>query len=713
MMKAAQSCRRNLAICAIWGAISLAACASPPNRESNALAGAPRPAATAAPKASVPTDGKSAFVDGYQSFKRHDTARAITQLQFAAANYPALGDYALFYLGLAEQESGDLSAAADSLLRLEQSYPRSVMLPRGGVELAGILLKLGRNDEAAAAASRVLVRSPEGEVEQGARIAEARALVALKNPKAAYEQAMIVRDRNPHSDLDEQAREIAYSILAANPDVTRKDSLEYHRNESALLLREGDLGAAAAQARAGLAMASKPADRAELLWALARGLKPEPAQAKQAILQCLRAAPHGQYAPDATERLALIYWHDDQFEQARNTFSKLAATFPSSSLAPGAMLRVGRIWEEQNQLAKARAQYRRLAARYSSTVAGADARFRACWMLYRTHDYKGAAAGFLAARAHAADGAERDMFDYWRGRALEKSGDSTAAHAIFAQVALSIESNYYPALASRVAGGAAPDLPAASEPMPSFEGVPGSASPTVQFHLQRLDALRLLGLKDLQVDELHALAAEAGDSPAMRSFVLAGFAIADAWYDGIVAATRMEKSGLLSHAAAERIRYPRAYWDLIEQAGARHSLDPYLVLALARQESLFNPEATSSSNARGLMQLIPSTAAKVAAENNMNSAQVELYDPSVNVALGTAYLQSLFTMFGGDEFRAVAAYNAGEHAVAKWSAEFSGDSDEWVEDIQYSETRDYVKKVIGGRREYLLLYRPDSSKPAA
>ena len=68
-------------------------------------------------------------------------------------------------------------------------------------------------------------------------------------------------------------------------------------------------------------------------------------------------------------------------------------------------------------------------------------------------------------------------------------------------------------------------------------------------------------------------------------------------------------------------------------------------------------------------------------------------------------------MFGGDEFKAVAAYNGGEHAVHDWTSKFPGPDDEWVENIGYRETRDYVKRVIGGRREYLLLYQRQA--PAA
>jgi len=299
------------------------------------------------------------------------------------------------------------------------------------------------------------------------------------------------------------------------------------------------------------------------------------------------------------------------------------------------------------------------------------------------------------------------MCDYWRARALEKAGDGDVARALFAKIAQSTDSNYYPELASRRVASPTPDLPASSASDPAFSGSP-TVSGAAEFHMARLQTLRAMGLKELEAGELKALEARDGGRSEMRRFVLAGFASADAWYDAIVAATHMEKIGQLDHSTAERVRYPRAYWDLFHSASTRLALDPYLVLALARQESLFNPYATSISNARGLMQLIPSTAKKVATERGMDPDAIRLYDPIVNVDLGTTYLKNLFEMFSGDAFHAVAAYNGGEHAVAKWMSKYPGDDDEWVENIDYKETRDYVKKVIGGRREYLLLYHPSS-----
>jgi soluble lytic murein transglycosylase len=654
-----------------------------------------------------PSDAQTAFLDGYRAYQNHDNSRAVADLKFAADNFPALGDYALYYLALAQHDQGDLNASADTLESLVRSYPDSVTIDRGEAMLADNLLKLGRNTEASEVASRLIARGPEASIEQGARITEARALVALGNPKSAYAGLMVLRDKYPRSDADAEARAIVRSILTSNPEVADTTSLAYHRDESELLLREGALSEANEQANAGLAMAPEPSVRAELVWVTARALKPEPERARRAIFEYLQIAPRGPDAAPALEALGLIDWRDDQYDLARSAFNRLVANFPASELAPGAMLRVGKIFEEQHQLDSARAQYRRLAARYPGSDAAEEARFRIPWTLYVARSYRTAAAGFQSAGARAKDATDRDMCEYWRARALGNAGDADDARAIFEKLAQSTDTNYYPELASRRVVAAKPDLPAASAPDPEYGAAP-AVTGVAEYHMARLQTLRTLGLKELEPEELKALEEHAGGTAQMRRFVLAGFASADAWYDAIVAATHMAKNGQMDPAVAERVRYPRAYWDLFQPASTRLALDPYLVLALARQESLFNPRATSSSNARGLMQLIPSTAEKMASQNGIDPGAIRLYDPSVNVELGTAYLKNLFEMFGGDAFRAVAAYNAGEKAVSKWVAQFHGDDDEWVEDIEYKETREYVKKVIGGRREYLLLYQRSS-----
>ena len=264
---------------------------------------------------------------------------------------------------------------------------------------------------------------------------------------------MELRDKYPRSDTDAEARVLVREILASHPEVADTNSLAYHRAESELLLREGALSEADEQANAGLAMSPEPAVRAELVWVTARALKPEPERAKRAILEYLQIAPSGPDAPAALEALALIYWHDDQYDLARATLNRLVANFPASERAPGAMLRVGKIFEEQHQLDSARAQYRRLAARYPRSDAAEDARFRIPWTLYLAHNYRSAAPEFESAGARAKDPINRDMCEYWRARCAGKGRRRRRALARFsrssrtAPTAITIPSS--PAAASR------------------------------------------------------------------------------------------------------------------------------------------------------------------------------------------------------------------------------------------------------------------------
>lgn len=705
--------RRHLAAVVVTVAAMVAGCApaARPQEATSAPAATGTPAAAASP---TPASPGQAFVEGYHAYQRHDLALAIDRMGYAAEHFPPLGDYALYYLGLAERDHGDLLAAAATLERMGRNYPQSVVAAPAEAALADVYLRLTRAADAAAAATHAISIAADSDTEQSARMTLARALAAQGRPREAYNELQTLREKYPRGGHDRDAREMAYAILAANPTAAEINTVGYHRDEAALLLRERQSGLALREISAALALSPPPSIVAELTFMKATALRSEPARAEAAYREYLRLAPKGPSASAALEALALIYWRQDDRARARAMFTRLVEQFPGGHRAPGAMLRIGRIYEEDRKLDSARAQYLRVAARYPASEAALDARFRAPWMLYMTGRYAEAASGFASMRVHAhRDGGWRDMFGYWQARALEKSGDRDAARRLYEEVAGSIDSNYYPALAHRRVSAPAPELPAASAPDLRFDSAV-VAGGTAAFHLTRVMAMRELGLKDLQAGELRQLEKNVGDEPELRALVIAGFQSAGAYYDAIVAASRMEKRGEISHAIAERVRYPHAFWDLIESSAAKNGLDPYLVLALTRQESWFNPRATSVSDARGLMQLMPDTAERVARQSGTAVQAASLYDPVLNVELGTAYLKELLAMFGADEIRAVAAYNGGEHAVQSWSAKFPGPDDEWVENIGYRETRDYVKRVIGGMREYRLLYPSAPPKsPAA
>ncbi len=651
----------------------------------------------------VPIDVHKAFVEGYEAYRNHDLVAAVERMELASKSLPELADYALFYLGSAQRDNGRTENAADAFQRLTALYPQSVWADIAGVEYARLELTLGHPEIANVVASRVALHTSSGGIEQNARLVVANARLKLRDFRGAYSEAQSIREKFPAGAADRAARSLAYTVLVAHPQVAPSTSLEYRRTEAALLLREGEPAMALAKIRAALATGPPRAIRAELLWLEAEASRGNPDAAKSALLSYLALAPDGEHAPGALNALAHIYWHVDDTARAREYFERVARDFPLSAHAPSALFEIGRTYEDDADLKAARTEYQRLAKRYPSSETAAEARFRAPFMLYMMKQYAAAAAEFgeVKAQAHG----ERDMFTYWQARALESNGEAAQARELFRSVALSTDSNYYPTLASLKVNLVPDSFPAANAADPVAAGEPTVDGPA-QFHLTRALALRELGLRELEPAELSELAQDTDHNPSLRDFVLAEFQASGAWYDAIVMATRMAKRGELGTFVAERIRYPRAYWDLIAATSSRDSLDPYLVLAIIHQESLFNPEARSGSDARGLMQLLPSTAGRFALTAGATGSPLNLYDPALSVEVGTTYLRSLLEMFGGDVFKAVAAYNAGEKAVSGWNAKYPGDDDQWVENIAYHETRDYVKKVIGGLREYRLIYQP-------
>ncbi len=153
--------------------------------------------------------------------------------------------------------------------------------------------------------------------------------------------------------------------------------------------------------------------------------------------------------------------------------------------------------------------------------------------------------------------------------------------------------------------------------------------------------------------------------------------------------------------------YPLAFWSEVEEASGITSLDPYMILSVMREESRFEPEAQSIAGAIGLMQMMPQTALrykknmKVHLEKSRGPASVQLEDARTNIMLGSFYLKQLLNRFGSIPV-ALASYNGGEDAVNDWLKKGKYKTvDEFIEDIPYDETRNYVKKVMTTYFEYL------------
>jgi len=147
--------------------------------------------------------------------------------------------------------------------------------------------------------------------------------------------------------------------------------------------------------------------------------------------------------------------------------------------------------------------------------------------------------------------------------------------------------------------------------------------------------------------------------------------------------------------------YPRAYWDTVEVTARRHGVDPLFILSVMREESMFDPEARSTAGAIGLMQLMPQTAFRLDGNLQLRINNIsQIRNIKNNIQLGTYYLSNLIKEFGSYIY-ALAAYNAGEEKVKKWIQKGTYKStDEFIEDIPYSETKNYIKRVMVTFFEY-------------
>jgi soluble lytic murein transglycosylase len=158
--------------------------------------------------------------------------------------------------------------------------------------------------------------------------------------------------------------------------------------------------------------------------------------------------------------------------------------------------------------------------------------------------------------------------------------------------------------------------------------------------------------------------------------------------------------------ALQKQVFPPGWADLVVEQADQYGLDPLLLLAVARQESSFDPRAHSQADARGLMQVIPSTA-RIIAERLGRSDDFtlsDLYKPSVGLEFGSWFLQRLMSDYQGQVFPSLVAYNAGPGNLSRWRTRWGDDPDVLVEEIPFVETQNYARAVYTNYLEYRLLY---------
>jgi soluble lytic murein transglycosylase len=184
---------------------------------------------------------------------------------------------------------------------------------------------------------------------------------------------------------------------------------------------------------------------------------------------------------------------------------------------------------------------------------------------------------------------------------------------------------------------------------------------------------------------------------------MAQYAVHRGWHRfAIDAATAAEAWDALE------LRFPRAYEPTFIEIGQQYSIPESELMAIARRESSFFPDAISGAGARGLMQLMPATARRMAPYRRSDPSQ-QLFDVKTNVAIGGAYYRQLLDRYSNNRVLTLTAYNAGPMRVKRWRSDNGMTAPQWVESIPFRETREYVKSVLA----YNVVYRAMNKAPAS
>lgn len=269
---------------------------------------------------------------------------------------------------------------------------------------------------------------------------------------------------------------------------------------------------------------------------------------------------------------------------------------------------------------------------------------------------------------------------YWSARAAEQMHDRAAADAGYKQL-MDTEDNYYAGLAAaRLDKNYTPHVQTLAADRTLLEAL--AARPG----LQRARELFLVDLKPQASVEWNAeykLLTAAEQSAAVLLAARWG------WHDVAIATAAQQR--IFNDYA---LLYPRPFEKEVKAAVKLAKLPAELVYGQLRQESLYKADAISAANAHGLMQLVPETAQATAKRWKLAVPKPdELLDPSINVPLGAAHLRELIDKHDGQIVVALAAYNAGPNAAARWLPAAAMDADVWIENIPYNETRNYVQKI--------------------
>jgi soluble lytic murein transglycosylase len=637
------------------------------------------------------------LADGVRAIQAGEHEKGLALVSRPALATTALADYALYYKGLAHLRLTRAGDARESFAALRQRDPAGYLATAAALGEAEADTALGEHAKA---------------VEIYERLAADKTVVNDQILLKLSESARALGDRKKTA---EALVRIYYEYPLTDSAIAASTNLEPLRDLIVRQSYKADLGRAAqlygarryADARAAFAalqpeVSGDDRELADLRVAEADYFLQRYAAAADSLKPYLdRGARQAEARFFYLSALRGLN-RDDEFLALTQA---LVRDFPDSTWSEEALNNLGTYYILKNDDETAAKAFDDLYTRFPAGPRAERAAWKAGWWSYKNGEYADTVRVFEKAAAAFPRSDYRPSFLYWSARSHGKLKAGTDAEARLKLVFADYGNSYYGRLASRA-------LPAharvATDAVPATRQVVAADRPEPPT-AARIRLLLAAEMYDDALNELRYVQRTSGTSPVIEATIAWAYHQKGELRRAITLMRRAYPQFLTAEQGLPReireVIFPLEYWDLIRKHSAVRGLDPYLVAALIAQESTFDPEIRSVANAWGLMQIVPATGRRLAQSLGIRRFTTSmLTNPEINIRMGTLYFSRLVQQFGGTHY-ALASYNAGENRVVRWKAERPGlDEDEFIDDIPFPETQNYVKRILGTAEDYRQLY---------
>ncbi len=672
---------------------------------------------------SAADDAVSDLKAAVAALQSKNEAAAIATLKGLSGRLPQIADYVAWFRASAEYNAGNYAAVPAALEPIWAQSPASPLIGRAALLGAQAFGQTANGSAANTAGAVSLLRKyytalpqPQGD------LALAKAFAAAGDPVSAAVYAQRVYYNYPAASESAEADTLAASLESQLGDQYPPAMGDAMLGRALKLLDAGHAEQAKKELQALVPrLGGEERDAALVKIGVAQYVARDTKAAQKYLAELTVQSP--QADAERLHYLLLCARRANDRVGMSAELDELGRLHPDSSWRLEGLLAMGNSYLVENQVDAYEPLFRACYESFPKEARAAGCHWRVTWAHYlrRKDDARDLLREHLRLFPNSD---ESSAALYFLGRLAEGADDTGTARAYYGEIVREYPNYFYTGLA-RERLAALPPAEAASSPV----NTPASSFlRTVDFATRarvrnfepnarakvRLARARLLasaGLDDWADVELR-YAAQNEDQPHVMGLELATMAARRSAQDQAIRYLKRYAPDYLymriDSAPAEfwKLAFPMPYREDFERFARQNNLDPFLVAALARQESEFNPKAVSVSSARGLTQIMPSTGRELSRRLRIRPySTARLFQPQVNLQLGTFYLRSVADSVDGRWEAALAAYNAGLSRAKDWSTwgEFR-EAAEFVETVPFTQTREYIQIVLRNADIYRQLY---------